>query len=154
MWLHHQMLSVSYISRESWVVCLLLLCSLMMCANDRVHCHPMVVDGCLHYRFIIILQTYLKVLNFTNACQERSVSSVGLRFRQFSQLYFMHYMGLCVFSLPIYPMTNVRIRVLYLITIIKSDVRSIWHCLWLGHETIVSAVCIFIFEIAINLFIC
>ena len=38
--------SASYISRDSWVVFLLLLCSLMMCANDRVHYGPMVV--CLH----------------------------------------------------------------------------------------------------------
>ena len=47
-WLHHRMLSVSYISRESWVLCLLLLCSLMMCENNRVHYDPMVVFVCLH----------------------------------------------------------------------------------------------------------
>ena len=46
-WLHHHMLTVSYISRESWVLCLLLLFSVMMCANNRVHHGPMVVFVCL-----------------------------------------------------------------------------------------------------------
>ena len=35
-WLYHHMLSVSYISRESWIVSLSL-CNLMVCANNRVH---------------------------------------------------------------------------------------------------------------------
>ena len=42
-WLYHHMLSVSYISRKSWVLCLLLLCSLKVCANNRVHSGPMVL---------------------------------------------------------------------------------------------------------------
>ena len=55
-WLYHHMLSVSYISRESWVLCLLLLCSLMMFANDWVQCDSMVVFFCLqitlpHYHY-------------------------------------------------------------------------------------------------------
>ena len=53
-----------------------------------------------------------------------------------SQLYFMQYMGLCVFSLPFYLMVIVRIPVLDLIIIIKSDVWPICHCLGLGNETI------------------
>ena len=54
MWLYHDMLSVSHthththISRQSWVFCPLLLSSLMMCANDKVHYYPMVVFVCLH----------------------------------------------------------------------------------------------------------
>ena len=42
------MLSVSYISWESWVLFLLFLCSLMMCANNWVHYDLMVVFLCLH----------------------------------------------------------------------------------------------------------
>ena len=38
----------TYISRESWYLCLLLLCSFMICANNREHYGPMVVSGCLH----------------------------------------------------------------------------------------------------------
>ena len=79
------------------------------------------------------MQTYLKVLNLSGRC---------LRFSQFSQLSFMQYMGLCLLSSPI-PLIIVRIRILYLIIIIKSDL-SIFHCLGLDHETMVCAVYIFI----------
>ena len=37
-----------YISRDSWVFCLLFLCSLMMCANSRGHYEPMVIFICLY----------------------------------------------------------------------------------------------------------
>ena len=36
----------------------------------------------------------------------------------------------------------VKIRVLYFIIIIKSEVRPIYHCLGLGHETMVCGVCL------------
>ena len=55
----------------------------------------------------------------------------------------MQYLGLCVFSLPTSLMIIVRIRVL--IVIPKSVVWPICHCLGLGHETMVCAVCRFIF---------
>ena len=42
-------------------------------------------------------------------------------------------------------MKIVRIRVLYLIIIIKSEVWPICHCLGLGHETMVCAVCLPVF---------
>ena len=42
------MLSVPYIPRESWVFCLLLLCSLTMYANNKVHYDLMIVFICLH----------------------------------------------------------------------------------------------------------
>ena len=73
------------------------------------------------------------------------LSSVRLRLSQFSQLSFMQYMGLCVFSLPVYLMMSVRIRVLNLIIIIKSEVWLICHSLGLGHETMTCAVCLSIF---------
>ena len=39
-WLYHHMLLVLYISWESWVLCLLLLCSLTMCTNNWVYYDP------------------------------------------------------------------------------------------------------------------
>ena len=58
-----------------------------------------------------------------NACQIYSVSSVCLRLGQFSQLSFMQYMGLCVFSFPIFLMMIVRIPVLDpIIIIMKSEI--------------------------------
>ena len=65
------------------------------------------------------MKTYVKVFNFLNACQLHSVSGVCLRLSQFSQLSFIEYMGLCVFSLPISLMMAVRICVLYLTIIIN-----------------------------------
>ena len=72
------------------------------------------------------------------------LSSVCLRLSHFS---FMQYMGLCIFILSIFLMMIVRIRVLYLVIIIKSEVRHICrHCLGLGHETMVCDVCISIYS--------
>ena len=67
-WLQHYMLSVSYIFRESWVLFLLLLCSLMTCGDNRVHYGPIVVVLCLRvtpleYHHYTIMQTYLKLVS-------------------------------------------------------------------------------------------
>ena len=48
MWLHHHMVSLSYISGEWWVLCLLSLCSLMMCANNKSHYDPIIIFVCLY----------------------------------------------------------------------------------------------------------
>ena len=71
------------------------------------------------------------------------LSSVYLILSQFPQLSSMQYMGLCVFSLPIYLMMIVRISVLYLIVVtIKTEVWPICQCVGLGHATMVCAVCL------------
>ena len=48
-WLHHHMLSVSLISRESCFSFILLLRSLLVGTNNRIHYGPMVVFVCLHF---------------------------------------------------------------------------------------------------------
>ena len=137
----HYILSISYVSQESWVLFLLLLCSLMMCTNNQVHYGPMVTFACLHftlshyhhhagiYEGVELVKWWLDTF-----CQ------VCLRLNQFSQLSFMRYMGLCVFSIPISLMIVVRICVLYLVIIIKSELWLICHCLRLGHEIMVCTV--------------
>ena len=127
-------------------LCRLSLCSLMMCAYNRVHYGPMVVFLCLniklhHYHHYADISEGIELLKCLSV---NSVSRVCLRFSQFSQLSFMQYMGLCLLSLHISLMI-VRIRMLYLIFIIKSEVCSIRHCLGLDNETMVCAVCLFIF---------
>ena len=72
------------------------------------------------------------------------LSSVWIRLSIFSQLSIIQYMGLCVFSLPI-SLVMMREYTLCLSIIIKSEVWNILHCLGLGHETMVCAVCRFIF---------
>ena len=52
----------------------------------------------------------------------------------------MQYMGLYVFSLPIYLLMVVRIFALNLIIIITSEIWISGHCLGLGHKTMVCVV--------------
>ena len=68
-----------------------------------------------------------------------------VRLSIFSQLSIVQYVGLCVFSLPIYLVMIGSIYILCLIIIIKSEVWTITHCWGLGHKTIVCAVCLSIF---------
>ena len=70
------------------------------------------------------------------------LSSVWVRWGIFSQLSIIQYVGLWVFSLPTSLVMIGRIYILCLITIIKSEVWTINHCLGLGHETMVCAVCL------------
>ena len=80
-----------------------------------------------------------------NQNENRKVCICYISSSQFSQLSFMQYMGLCVFGLPIYLMMIVRIRVPYLISHLPF--------LGLGHEAMVSDVCLSIFFCICN-FIC
>ena len=74
-----------------------------------------------------------------------SLSTVWVRLSIFSQLSIIQYVGLCVFSLPISFVMIERIYIFCLIIIIKSEVWTITHCLGLGYETRVCAVCLSIF---------
>ena len=73
------------------------------------------------------------------------LSSMWIRWGIFPQLSIIQYVGLRVFSLPISLVMIERIYILCLIIIIKSEVWTIAHCLGLGHETMVSAVCLSVF---------
>ena len=73
------------------------------------------------------------------------LSSVWIRLSIFSQLSIIQYVGLCIFSIPISLVMIERIYILCLIIFIKSEVWTITHCLGLGHETMVCAVCLSIF---------
>ena len=73
------------------------------------------------------------------------LSSVWVRLSIFSPLSIIQYVGLYVFSLPISLVMIEIIYILCLIIIIKSEVWTITHCLGLGHETMVCAVCLFVF---------
>ena len=76
------------------------------------------------------------------------LSSVWVRLSILSPLSIIQYVGLHVFSLPI-PLVMIEITyMLCLIIIIKSEVWTITHCLGLGHETLVSTVCLSIFLLA------
>ena len=91
--------------------------------------------------------------------------SLCLRLSHFSQLSFMQHTGLCVFSLPMslvmivstsilsYLILSYIIIIIIIIIIIKSEVWLICHCLRLGNETMVCAVCLFILWTAVVWFV-
>ena len=78
--------------------------------------------------------------------------SVWVRLSILSLLSIIQYVGLYVFSLPISLVMIEIIYILCLIIIIKSEVWTNTHCLGLGHKTMVSAVCIFLYSYAYHLF--
>ena len=92
---------------------------LMMRPNDRIHYGPMVVFVYLHLTF----PHYHHHADVSEGIELvwYILSNVCLRLNQLSQLSSMQYMGLCVFGLLVSLMMIVRICVLYLIFIIKSD---------------------------------
>ena len=119
----------------------------MMSANSRIRFGLQIVFVCLyitpsHYHhcanFIWRHWTYKMPVRY-------NLLSVWVRLSIFSQLSIIQYVGLCVFSLPISFVMIERIYILCLIIIIKSEVWTITHCLGLGHETMVCAVCLSIF---------
>ena len=89
---------------------LLLMCSLKMCANNRIHDGLVVVFVCLHlHHHADVSDGIAKIAKILVRC---ILSSVSLRSSQFSQLSFMHYIGLCVFSLPEHGFMMLSISVL------------------------------------------
>ena len=115
----------------------------MMSANIRIRFGLQIVLVCLfstpsHNHHIIWRQwTYKMPVIYI-------LSSVWVRLSIFSPFSIIQYVGLYVFSLPFFLVMFERIYILWLI-IIKSEVWTITHCLGLGHETMVSAVCCSIF---------
>ena len=78
----------------------------------------------LHHLIIMIVQTYLRILNLYNACQIY-LSSAWVRLSIFSQLSIIQYMGLCVFSLPI---SLVMIERIYTLSYYHHQIGSMNYC--------------------------
>ena len=79
----------------------------------------------LHHLIIIIMQTYLKALNLWNDWQIYFVERVS-KINQILSIILTQFMGLCVFNLPNSLTMIVRIHLLYLTIIIKSEVWAIY----------------------------
>ena len=97
----------------------------------------------LHHLIITIVQTHLKTLNLQNACQIYFGECMSKAKHIFSVIHYTKYGAAC-FQLTHFPYDD-REYVRCLITIIKSEVWTIIHCLGLGHGTMVCAVCLSIF---------
>ena len=145
--LHHILSLIVYTFWENREFVFTRIVQFMMSANSRIHFGLQIAFVCLyktpsHYHHCANLigrhWTYKMPVRY-------NLSSVWVILSIFSQLSIIQYVGLCVFSLPISYVMSERIYTLYLIVIIKSEVWSITHCLGLGHETMVCAVCLSIF---------
>ena len=100
-----------------------------------------------HYHHCANLSEGIELIKYLS---DIFLSSVWVRLSIFSPLSIIQYVGLYVFSLLISVVMIERIYILCLIIIIKSEVWTISHCLGLGHETMVSAVCL---SIILSLFV-
>ena len=149
--LHHIFSLIVYTFRENREFVFISIVQFMMSANSWIHFGLQIILVCLY----ITPSHYLHCPNFiwrhwTYKMPVRySLSNVWVRLSIFSQLSIIQYVGLCVFSLPISVVMIGRIYILCLIIIIKSEIWTITHCLGLGHETMVCAVCL-----SICLFLC
>ena len=92
----------------------------------------------LHHLIIIIMQTYLKALNYQNACQVYAAECVSNIKTILSIIVYSIY-GAVRFQLTQFSCDD-RENVYFII--IKPDVWIINHCLGLGQETMVCAVCL------------
>ena len=147
----------------AWDVCYIIFCHLLHIRSGKkpricFHYYCAVYDECkysdtfwlsdrtrLFVQYSITLSSLCKLIwrHWTYKMPLRYIlSNVWVILGIFSPLSIIQYMGLYVFSLPISLVMIEKIYILCLIIIIKSEVWTITHCLGLGHETMVSAVCI------------
>ena len=124
--LHHILSLIAYSFRENRDFVFIIIVQFMMSANIRIRFGLQIVFVCLY----IIPSHYHHCANCASI---------------FSQLCIIQYMGLCVFILPISLVMIERIYTLSYYHHQKWVVWTIIHCLGLGHETMVCAVCLSIF---------
>ena len=122
-WLYHHMLSVSYISQESWVLFLLLLCSLVMCANNWVCFGPMVILICLHFTLPHHYADVAEGIKLLKCLSGIFCLEYASKINQFSQLSFMQW-G-CVYSA--YPFFIWQLWEYVYFILSSSSIRSLTH---------------------------
>ena len=144
--LHHILSLIVYTFRENREFVFISIVQFMMSVNSRIRFGLQIVFASLyitpsHYHhcanFIWRHWTYEMFVRY-------NLSSVSVRLRILSQLSIIQYVGPCAINLPIPFVMTKKIYIICLIIIIKSEVWTITHCLGLGHETMVCAVCFFI----------
>ena len=151
--LHHILSLIAYTFRENREFVFIIIVQFIMSAYIRIRFGLQIVLVCLysttcHYHHCANLSEGIAFIK----CLSDIFCRVWVRLSIFSPLSIIQYVGLYVFSLPIYVVMVERIYILCLIIIIKSEVWTITHCLGLGHETMVSTVCLSIFLCYANLY--
>ena len=145
--LHHILSLIVYTCRENRECVFISIVQFVTSANIRIRFGLQIVFVCFYItpshnhhcaNFIWRHWTYEMSVRY-------NLSSVWVKLSIFSELSIIQYVGLCVFILPISFVMIERTYILCHIIIIKSKVWTITHCLGLGHETMVWAVCLSIF---------
>ena len=143
--LHLALSFIAYTFRENRDFVFIIIVQFMMSANNRIRFALQIVFVCLyitpsHYHHCANLFEDIALIKCL-----WDVSSVWVfKLSMFSPLSIVHYMGLCVFSLPVSLVTTERI---YTLSYYHNQIGSMnyTHCLGLGNETMVWAVCLSIF---------
>ena len=130
--LHHILSLIADTFRENRKIVFIIIVQFMMSATIRIR------FGSSLCKLIWTHWTYKMPVIYI-------LSSGWVRLGILSPLSIIQYVGLHAFSLLISVVMIERIYKLRLIIIIKSEVRTITHCFGLGHETMVSTVCLSIF---------
>ena len=151
--LHHILSLIVYAFREGREFVFISIVQFMMSANSRIRFGLQIVFVCFyitpsHYH----LCAYFFWRHWTYKMPVRyNLSSVWVKLDIFFQLIIVQCVGLCVCGLSV-SISYVMIEGIYmlcLIIIIKSEVWTITHCLGAGHETMVRAVCFFLYSYGI-----
>ena len=148
--LHLILSRIAYAFRENWEFVYIIIVHFRMSANSRIRFGLRILFVCLdstpsYYHHCANLSVS-EDIELIKRLSDIFLSIVWLRYSIFSQLSIIQYTGLCAFSLPIKPCDVWEyIYMLCLIIIIKSEVWVFTHCLGLGRETMLHAVCLSIF---------
>ena len=141
---HHILSPIVYTFQENGELVFISTVQFMMSANSRIRFGLQI--ACVY--LYIAPSHYHHFANFIwrhwsyKMPVRYDLSSVWVRLSIFSQLSIIQYLVLCVFSAPISFVMTEKIYTLFLVIIIKSEVWTITHCLGLGHEIMVCAVCL------------
>ena len=155
-WLYQHMQSVSSISKENRFLLNSLRCTLMMCANIRIHYGPMVTIICLRFQYLIVMivQTYRMILNIYDACQVHYVECVS-KIKSILSIIFHAIYGAVYKQLTHFAYNDCEnMCILSYYHHHQSKVWPICHYLWLGHETKICGVCISTFLFLHNMWGC
>ena len=148
--LHHILSRIAYTCRENREFVFIIIMQFMMSANIRIRFALQIILVSLystpsHYHHCANLSEDIELIK----CLSDLFCRVWVRLSIFSQWSIIQsiiqYVGLCVFSLPTPLVMIERLYIFCLSIIIKSEVWTITHCLGLGHETMVCAICLSIF---------
>ena len=138
--LHHILSLIAYTFRENRDFVFIIIMQFMMSLNSQIVCICLFVKSS-HYHHCANLSEDIELIKclsdiFCRVCEWDKVCSLS---------YPLYHIWGCVFAVYPFPLWWLRGYMLCLIIIIKSEVWTISHCLGLGHETMVCAVCLSIF---------